>query len=300
MPCTRPLEAWLAQDGGVTFDAKLAFRDKHVSLPCGKCPDCRLRRRTEWAVRLGCEARSHLRNSFVTLTYDQEHLPGDLSLDVGHWQLFAKRARKRFGKFRYYHCGEYGEQSQRPHYHAIIFGLNWAHDRVPFETTSDGHVLYESPSLTKTWGMGAAVVAEFSEAAASYVAKYAQKYVDKERKEERVDPFTGEVWTVRPEYATMSRRPGIGRDYYDKYRDEVFQHDSVPQNGRDYQVPRYFDRLYKEHEPSKSQMVEARRRADRLRLLESDPYRGSSDFERARETVLTQKHRHAVRNQRGL
>jgi len=231
------------------------------------------------------EAREHTRNSFITLTYDQEHLPADLSLDIRHWQNFAKRLRKNL-RMRFYHCGEYGSESLRPHYHAAIFGWDWSRDRKLWKHTDQGNPLFTSESLDSTWGLGHCVVAEFTGATASYIAKYTQKYEPGHRRETRTDPYTGETWDVAPEYATMSRRPGIGARFYERWQDEVFQHDSVVSNGQEYPVPRYFDRRLSEENPVKFDQVKLDRHRSRLvRSIRQEAIQ-SPHHERNRETIL--------------
>ena len=128
MPCFCPLEGWRSKDRSSTGKRKIVFnprdalRDMPVTVPCGQCIGCRLERSRQWAVRCIHEASLHEDNCFITLTYDDAHLPTDLSLNVSHFQKFMKRLRKRFGEgIRFFHCGEYGENFGRPHYHACLF-----------------------------------------------------------------------------------------------------------------------------------------------------------------------------------
>lgn len=114
MQCTKPV--FLAREG--------------LNVPCGKCMACRIARSREWTTRLIHELSYWDKASFVTLTYDNEHLPSDNSLSVRHWQLFMKRLRKQVEplKIKYFASGEYGDKFGRPHYHAIIFGLDFIRD----------------------------------------------------------------------------------------------------------------------------------------------------------------------------
>ena len=99
-----------------------AFQD--LAVPCGKCIGCRIAKRKEWSLRMLHELTYHPQSSFITLTYDDYHLPSDNSLKKRHLQLFIKRLRKNLGerRIKYFACGEYGGQTMRPHYHAILFG----------------------------------------------------------------------------------------------------------------------------------------------------------------------------------
>jgi len=113
VPCYRPVVAFQPSDGGpVIFTEKKDHRQ--IILPCGGCIGCRIRKREEWATRIYCEAKMHKENYFVTLTYDDTHLPVDCGLNYRDIELFHKRLRKAVGPFRFFVTGEYGEQNKRP------------------------------------------------------------------------------------------------------------------------------------------------------------------------------------------
>lgn len=95
MACYAPLSAWKKPGGGITFKQSEATGLRPIKLPCGQCLGCRLDYSREWAVRCTHEALLHQENSFITLTYDDEHLPWDRGLRKKHWQDFAKRLRKK-------------------------------------------------------------------------------------------------------------------------------------------------------------------------------------------------------------
>ena len=116
MPCYSPIKGYrskvLSPNGKrtIVFKPNLGFVDLPVLVPCGQCCGCRLERSRQWAIRCTHEASLHENNCFITLTFNDDNLPSDKSLDVRHFQLFMKRLRKQFGSnIRYYHCGEYGE-----------------------------------------------------------------------------------------------------------------------------------------------------------------------------------------------
>lgn len=251
MPCFTPLKAYKAPGGGIAFDSKRGYGDRPLELPCGQCIGCRVARSRQWALRCVHEAAMHERNCFVTLTYSPESLPADGSLNVKHWQKFAKRLRKNVGKFRFFHCGEYGDRNLRPHYHACIFGMDFSDDRRLW-SKSGVNRLYVSDSLSDTWKLGFATVGSLTYESAAYVARYVmKKRTGPQAAEhyERVNPETGEVFSVVPEYVTMSRRPGIGATWFEKYVDDVFPRDEVVYQGRKFRVPRYYDDLL-ERRPS--------------------------------------------------
>lgn len=178
------------------------------------------------------ESQMHERNSFVTLTYDKENQPPDGSLKVEDWQRFAKRLRKTLGPFRFYHCGEYGETNGRPHYHAALFGIDFTKDRVLLRVER-GTKLYTSPLLRQIWGHGHVTAGQLTYQSAAYVARYVMKKLTGKMAEE--------YGPLRPPYATMSRRPGIGSTWLEKFHTDVYPSDEVIHNGRKFKPPRYYD-----------------------------------------------------------
>lgn len=276
MPCYHPLSGWRARNSGpVLFVRPEATWCVAIQVPCGQCIGCRLERSRQWAVRLMHEASLHSENSFVTLTYSPENLPADMSLNKRHWQLFAKRLRKARGPFRFFHCGEYGEIGARPHYHAILFGM--AFDDLVLLSGSGDRKLYSSKSLEGLWGLGMCSVGSVTFESAAYVARYALKKVTGDAAEahyERVSDVTGEVFSVQPEYVTMSRRPGIARDWYLKYSNEVFPYDEVISRGFPSRPPRYYDNLLADAEPCVFDVIKRKRVARALkRSADSTPAR---------------------------
>lgn len=181
------------------------------------------------------EAAQHADNCMLTLTYDDQHLPSDNSLDVSDFQRFFKRLRKRFSprKIKYYHCGEYGEQFGRPHYHAIVFGLDFQ-DKEVLGKTSAGSTIYNSPLLTDIWGHGYTSIGDVTFESAAYVARYIMKKVTGKDAEEH---YQGR----KPEYTTMSN--GIGKGHFEKYHKSIMENDSVVLNNKVLKPPRYYDKL---------------------------------------------------------
>ncbi len=239
-PCFHPITAYKAHGGAVVFDPQKGFRDRPIELACGQCLGCREGRSREWALRCVHEAQMHDRNCFITLTYRDECLPPGRSLCLEDWQKFAKRLRRKAGPFRFFHCGEYGEVNLRPHYHACIFGLDFVGDRGLWKDNGKFPV-FRSPLLDETWGLGFASVGALTFKSAAYVARYVMKKAAvRSAKYERVDKVTGEVTFVRPEYVTMSRRPGVGSKWFDQFSGDVFPSDEVVHEGRRHSVPRFY------------------------------------------------------------
>lgn len=281
MVCFTPLSGHRAPGGRITFKAKEGWSGlPAVQVPCGQCQGCRLERSRQWATRCVHEAELHKRNCFITLTYDPKSLPADLSLDVREWQLFAKRLRKRLGPFRFLHCGEYGEENRRPHYHACLFGVDFAEDRVLWKET-DGRRMYTSALLSEIWGRGFTTVGDLTWSSAAYVSRYIMKKMTGDAAEEhymRFDSATGECWQVKPEYVTMSRRPGLGHGWFQRFKGDVFPSGFVVHNGRKFRPPRYYDSLLEEDERS---VLQAKRRE----VMQSFKGETSPERLRVREAV---------------
>ena len=158
MPCFHPLTAYQSSDGSISFvERKGGDIVRSLSLPCGQCVGCRLERSRQWAMRCMHEASLYSRNCFITLTYNNEHLPSDNSLQYPDFQKFMKRLRKRFNgvdrsanpdsndqfPIRFYMCGEYGETFGRPHYHACLFNFDFP-DKTLYRRSPSGSFIYRS------------------------------------------------------------------------------------------------------------------------------------------------------------
>lgn len=255
MPCYHPLHGYRKTGGGWTSDfSKSTGSGNELIIPCGQCIGCRLERSRQWAVRCIHEASLYgNRNVFVTLTYSPEHLPKDGSLDYRHFQLFMKRLRKKYGSgVRFYMCGEYGDQTARPHYHAILFNIAFD-DRVPWRKTPTGYTQYRSSSLESLWGLGNCEFGDVTFKSAAYVARYIMKKVTGDQAAFHycdIDIETGEVLhEVKPEFNNMSRRPGIGRGWIEKFTSDVYPGDFVVVNGKRQRPPRYYDKFFEAVDP---------------------------------------------------
>lgn len=178
----------------------------------------------------------------MTLTFSPEHLPADGSVSVLDVQLFMKRLRKRIGKVRFFACGEYGSKGGRPHYHLLLFGWSPS-DRRLWRRSGSGHLVYRSALLEEIWPFGHCEVGDVTQQSAGYVARYALKKVNGAAADEhyrRVNPATGEVWNVKPEFIVMSRRPGIGAAWYEQFSGDAFPSDFVVLDGKKRPVPRFY------------------------------------------------------------
>lgn len=268
MPCIDPQRGWRAPGGSVVFNLNQGWRDRPVTVNCGRCLGCRKQKATEWGIRCVHEAKQHERNGFVTLTYSPESVPADGSLRMSDFQGFCKRLRRAKGRFRYFHCGEYGAQTFRPHYHALLFGLDQTDFSNPEQTRSEPHPLWRSQELDDIWSHGQCWVGQVNMQTALYVAKYTMKRAVETKGEredryyrEHLDPVTGEVrgYYVKPEYVTMSKKPGIGHDWYEQWKTDVYPSDQVVYDGRVFRPPRYYDKLLEREDPHELQRVKSKR-----------------------------------------
>ncbi len=255
-----------------------------LHLPCGQCIGCRIDRSRQWANRCMLELLYHDSAFFVTLTYDDLHVPKSyysdpetgeahtsLTLCKRDFQLWMKRLRKKFSddKIRFFACGEYGGQTKRPHYHVIVFGLH-LDDLVKYKTVKEGdsyYTYYNSDSLQETWPNGFVVVGQVTWESCAYVARY----VTKKLSGEQADFY--KKFNLVPEFSDMSRRPGIARQYYDEHGkviyDNAYINVSTPKGGRKFKPPRYFDRLFDEDFPGALDELKEHRKRIAEGVLES-------------------------------
>lgn len=275
MPCYTPLSAYRSKEftstgkRGITFDRNSALSSEVLRLPCGQCIGCRLERSRQWAIRCMHEKRMHEYAYFITFTYSPDCLPQDMSLRKPDMQLFWKRLRKKYGRFRYYMCGEYGETNGRPHYHAIVYGITFP-DMVFYKKSRDGSSLYVSERLDETWKLGMCVIGDVTFESAAYVARY---IVDKRFGPTADEHYSfvdadGVIHARLPEYTDMSK--GIGKAWFEKYGAEAYQHDSVIMNGREIRPPRYYDKLQEVIDPARIEVLKRKRRRLALRLQKAD------------------------------
>ena len=235
MNCTNPVRLLPRRDKktGLYKNLNPSEYPDGLLVPCGKCLQCRIKKRKEWAMRCLHEMDSHDDSVFITLTYNDNYLPDNASLRKADLQKFFKRLRKRLGerKIRYFACGEYGDQTQRPHYHAIIFGLSLSKDDKQMVVDSWSFCDWSNRSIyDNSFGMA-------EPDSISYVAQY----IDKK--------YSGDL--AEEEYVKKNREPvfklsslGIGRNYCDSNASNLRHYASVRYRGKDLNLPRYYlDRL---------------------------------------------------------
>lgn len=252
---------------GITFDRNLAFSLKALALPCGQCIGCRLDRVVDWSVRCMHEKKMHSNTEFATFTYNEDCVPSDMSLRYRDVQLFWKKFRKEFPGFRYFVAGEYGGRTKRPHYHALLFGV-YFEDRKFYKRNQRGDPLFISAKLDEIWGLGHCTFGDSSFDSAAYVASYC---VDKITGDLAADHYSyydddGVIHEVECEFGQPSLKPAIGKFFFEKYWREIYTTDSCVVNGREYPVPRYYDKLLEGIDPVLLASVKAKRieRAERM------------------------------------
>ncbi len=239
--------------------AKKVIKD-FVQIPCGRCIGCRLAYSRQWADRCMLELGYHEQSWFVTLTYDDANLPiaesvnqetGEIAETATLYkrdvQLFMKRLRKYYkydNPIRYFIAGEYGSQTYRPHYHAIIFGLK-LDDLTLYKQSAEGYNYYNSQFMNKCWKKGHVVIGKVNWDTCAYTARYIMK------KQYGVAAKLYEKYNIQPEFTTMSLKPAIGRSYFDEKVAEsgidICSSDiwlSTPDGGRRIKPPKYYDRLF--------------------------------------------------------
>lgn len=248
-------------------------------LSCGTCLGCRRKQAQDWSVRMYHENQSHHDACFLTLTYGDDSLPDTGSLDKEHPTNFLKRLRKVTPHFRYYLVGEYGDTNNRPHYHAILYGFAFP-DRNEWMQRND-QPMFRSKLLESKWGHGYSTIQHVTPGSIRYVAKYVQKKLGAVKDYERHDSTTGETWEVLPEYAVMSRRPGIGHEWFHRYYRDIYPSDFLIMDGRKYKPPLYYDRLLEKLDPELLLRVKKKRRD----YEPSDPYANCSHRLAVSETI---------------
>lgn len=227
-----------------TFNSKKGYYDMPQQIPCGQCIGCRLKRSRDWSIRCMAESRSHKSTCFLTLTYNDDNLPAGGTLVKSDVQKFFKRLRKNLNvSVRYYMCGEYGDRRSRPHYHICLFGYDFPDKKL--WKVNNGYPLYNSAILSKLWPYGYAVIGELTADSAAYTARYILK---KQLGKNAADYY--DKLGIIPEYTCMSRRPGIGADWFDKYHNQLFAHDfKVLFKGVKVGMPSYYSKMFDVYYP---------------------------------------------------
>jgi hypothetical protein len=249
MPCFNPIHSVRAADGSVVFRC-LNPRpgETRVEVGCGRCIGCLEARAQDLATRIEHELQMHPPGDcwFVTPTYDEDHLPPGGGLVRRHSQDLLRAARKRFGRFRFFGCGEYGTESGRAHYHLILFGCHIPDAVYRYRGGGDKYDIFESSRLRECWPYGQLLL---SRVEGGSVAAYVSGYVVKGR----VLQHDGgkRVWlkgqSVTAPFLMYSTHPGIGASWLDRFgATDVWAHrDLRGPGGVHKRIPAYYRKRLK-------------------------------------------------------
>jgi len=245
------------------YPISITVKSKPQKVPCGQCIGCRLERSRQWALRITLESKLYDENSFVLLTYDNDHVPktekGYLTLDKIHVQDFIRKLRYTFfsEKIRYFACGEYGDHFSRPHYHVCFLGFR-PPELERSINTDKGSPTYTSKIFTNLWGHGLTSISDLTFESAAYASRYVCKKVTGKK----------EWWHYRgrqSEFALMSRRPGIGKPFFDLYQNDIYgNRDSVHCRRNTCKPPRYYDKLLEKYNLARYGGIKTERSVDSL------------------------------------
>lgn len=269
MPCYYPVTGYRSRSGPnaksgawpIVFNVTQGYRDMVVTVPCGRCIGCKLDKSRQWAIRCVHEASLHDDNCFITLTYSDNWIDKNKSLNKEDFVLFMKRLRRRYGDgIRFFHCGEYGEMYSRPHHHACIFNFDFI-DKILYKEES-GVKLYVSAELMDLWkcpdtglSYGYSTIGEVTFESAAYVARY----ICKKLTGKKAKLYNGRM----PEYVTMSRRPGLANGWLEQYGSDVYPSDGVVvRDDLICKPPRYYDKIYDSIDPEAFDKIKTQRRID--------------------------------------
>lgn len=249
MSCLFPFKRYRLRDGSVASSERglLSHSNPPVAeffTPCGQCGECRLSRARSWATRCVHEATQWKESCFITLTY--KTAPENNSLDPIDTRNFIRRFREQFKKpFKYFLVGEYGDENNRPHYHALIFGTDFGYSKYHSPKNKDAlNNIYElhnttalsNPELDSIWGLGHTSVGELTFDSAAYCAQYSMKKVN--------GPKAKDHYGLRhPEFMRTSQN-AIGKQYALRYADEIIHNNKVISNGNDQPIPTYYLKQY--------------------------------------------------------
>ena len=291
MRCTDPRTVGFKTDGK-TIAWSLKDHSKEYAnfqLPCGQCLNCRLDYARTWAIRCVHEAKMHAKSSFITLTFSDAHL-GDNKLNYTQFQLFMKRLRKDHGKgIGFFATGEYGTQTKRQHWHAIIFGWD-AEDKKYQFTTDRGDKVYTSKILDELWSFGDCKIGDVTFESAGYCARYAAK-----------DLCGGKNHVIGMEpISKKSNKNAIGKKWLEKFHDDIFNHGKmvIKKSDGSYipigDIPRYYIKWLQKHQPQKweryvTETKEIKTQAAIKQAIVEQSYRPYSNTKKEAERLITEK-----------
>lgn len=211
----------------------------------------------------------HEENSFITLTYAEANIPEQGQLRYIDFQKFMRRLRKHYApkQVRFFMCGEYGPQLERPHFHACLFGLDFE-DKEYWSKMPSGEKLYRSKTLERLWPQGFSSVGAVTFESAGYVARYCMKKITGHNARYY---YQRDGYDLIPEFSHMSLKPGIGRTFLEKWETDIYPRDEVIlRGGISMKPPKYYDKIYsKSNEEEYEEIQYERLKAGRKNYIDN-------------------------------
>lgn len=298
--CTSPKKAWLPKKPDKDGKKPLLFKPPNhtkifdyeiIETPCNHCIACEKLRALRTAVQLACELKTTLGDSlFLTLTYNDENLPSDFSVNKNHLQNFLKKLRHwriktdHIGNFRYLSQNEYGGKFSRPHVH--IAGFNLTIPDLRSVQSKGAYQAFDSEIINQLWGKGDVHIIRLCFENCLYIANHhIDEKVDNKGKVHEtpiIHPVTKRlIKTRKPEFSTRSSRPGIGKDFFKKYFSDIYPGDFMINKGQEMPVPKYFDALLKKHDLQLFEEIK-KKRSDKVEKKTPQQNRYQAKFNKAK------------------
>lgn len=230
-----------------TNPQKIIVNGEEVTVKCGKCQTCRKNKYQEWAIKLINEAKYHKKSCFITLTFDNKILldkrqkaykyganPNfiyNINNSKKYFQDFMKRLRKHYEGTRitFYHVGEYGEKTHRPHHHALLFGIDFKEDRIQMPKSKSGHTQYFSKTLSEIWACGLVSVEDINPNNIIYISQYSLKKFKKNEENPKYKPIQ-----------SFSNRSKMNSKWVRRNPEEIIKGYIEDTDGKKYRVPQSY------------------------------------------------------------
>jgi len=232
-----------------------------IYVKCGRCYNCKIARLKGWIFRLQQEEKRCTSSYFITLTYDNLSIPITqnkfMTLNKKHVQLYMKKLRKtQKTPIKYYFVGEYGGQTKRPHYHAIIFNVE------------------SEIAMDECWEHGLIDIGyEVQHASIAYCLEYIgkPKIVPEHDRDDRA-----------PEFSLFSK--GLGKEYisqqvkqyYRQFPDQMYITDL---DGLKIPMPRYYRELIWDSDQREEQGLYIAHAINDKDIKDRKEYKGTLDYD---------------------
>lgn len=300
MPCKHLKTGWRWKNGRI-YESLVGTKlgKEPTTRPCGQCIDCRLDKSREWAIRCKHESTLHEKNCVVTLTYADEHLPANGSIDPDAGSEFMKRLRAReqykreqihlpwhpdFG-IKTFGCAEYGcndpkcgrawcQHNMRPHYHIILFNYDFE-DKKFHSKNEDGDEYFTSDILETTWKQGGCQIMELNWKTAAYVSRYVTKklsgpgrfeFEQKRVQQGRQKHYYGEK--LPEQSICVAQQEGIAGAWWKENKDKIHKSDVMWINGQKIRPVTYYDRKYEKQNPNEYKKIKEKREKEKQKKIE--------------------------------